>query len=283
MTDPPEWEARRQAIRDAVQAVYAPHKEPVGRHDRPVTSDLSIDEALLLHSIQWEPLDLVCGAGVYSITQGSWQWAVGEIDAASRATTAAMDSATDRLQQECIRVGGAGVIGVRISLSVERHAANAVLTGTAVAPSSGAKPKGRPFMSDLSGRDFALLHNAGWEACGLAYGAAFVHVPRRSAGTTMQQASQNIELTNFTEAMYAARESAMERMQSSALYDGATGVVAVQVMEGPMEFARHAISFTAWGTAVRPAAGGHRYLQPRVTLPVNDTVSLFDAASLRGA
>ena len=33
----------------------------------------------------------------------------------------------------------------------------------------------------------------------------------------MKQSGQNVELTNFTEAMYAAREAAMERMQASAL------------------------------------------------------------------
>ncbi len=283
MTTPADPEAGRRQVRDAVLALAAGGPSPAGRPERGATSDLSIDEALVLHSAGWEPIEFVCGAGVFSIPQGSWQWSVGEIQAASYALESAMGSATSRLKHECSAAGGHGIVGVRVGMSVERHAVNVVLVGTAVAPSGRPAPRGAPFASDLTGRDFALLYNAGWEPCGLAYGASFVHVPRRGAGSALKQTTQNVELTNFTEAMYAARESAMERMQSSALQQGAQGVVAVQVSEGPMEFAGHAVRFTAWGTAVRAAAGGHRYLKPRVSVPLDDAVAAFAAASLRGS
>lgn len=281
MSEPAGWEARRQAIRDAVREIYGAEDLPSRRDARAITSDLSVDEGLILHSIGWEPVELVCGAGVFSVPQGSWQWAVGEIQGATYAAMKALEKAAGRLEDECSQVGGSGVVGVEVGVSVERHAVNAVLVGTAVVPLSGRRQRGAPFVSDLSARDFALLTNAGWEPCGIAYGTSFVHVPRRSAGATIKQTSQNVELTNFTEAMYAARESAMESMQSSALAQGATGVVAVQVSEGPMEFASHAIGFTAWGTAVRVTDGGHRSLKPQVAVPLNDLVVLFDAASLR--
>jgi uncharacterized protein YbjQ (UPF0145 family) len=282
MTGSDVWESRRQEVRDAVRALgQAPSPS---RRDRSVTSDLTIDEALVLHSVGWEPVDLVCGAGVFSIPQGSWQWtAPGEITAASYAAASAFEAAARRLEQECSHVGGAGVVGVRVGVSIERHAVSTVLLGSAVAPAGRSGPGGAPFVSDLSGRDFALLLNAGWEPCGLAYGASFVRVPRRGAGTTMRQTSQNVELTNFTEAMYAAREAAMERMQTSALQQRGQGVVAVRVSEGPMEFAGHAIGFSAWGTAVRVSEGGHRYLQPRISLSLDDRVRMFDAAAIRGA
>ena len=90
-----------------------------------------------------------------------------------------------------------------------------------------------PFVSDLSARDFTLLQRAGWMPVGLAFGASFVYAPRRTAGTAIKQKSQNVELTNYTEAMYSARESAMERMQHSALEVGGQGVVEVKVTEGP--------------------------------------------------
>ena len=83
----------------------------------------------------------------------------------------------------------------------------------------------------------------------------------------MRQSRQNVELTNFTEALYAAREAGMERMQRSGLDMGAQGIVGVRVAEGPMCFANHAIGFTAWGTAVRLAADAHRYLRPRWCCP----------------
>ena len=98
----------------------------------------------------------------------------------------------------------------------------------------------------------------------------------------MKQKSQNIELTNFTEAMYSARESAMERMQQAALAMDGTGVVEVKVTEGPMDFARHAVSFTAYGTVVHLVAAEHRTLSPRMILPMDDPVQEFDISSLRG-
>jgi uncharacterized protein YbjQ (UPF0145 family) len=98
----------------------------------------------------------------------------------------------------------------------------------------------------------------------------------------MQRKSQNVELTNFTEAMYSARESAMERMQTSALGMAGTGVVEVKVTEGPMDFARHAVGFAAWGTVVRLAGENHRNLKPSMVVPLDDPLAGFQATALRG-
>jgi uncharacterized protein YbjQ (UPF0145 family) len=247
------------------------------------TSDLSIDEVLLLHSIGWEPVELVVGASACSIPQGVWQWGSGEIVAASAAYDRAVTNAVDRIQAECHQAGGWGVVGVEVGLSVERHMAHAVLVGTAVRPSApGTRVARSPFVSDLSARDFSLLHNSGWEPLGLAFGAAFVYAPRRSAQAVLQQKTQNVELANYTEALYEARESAMERMQESAMRLQAAGVVAVNVSEGPMHFAHHAVGFTAWGTAVRPGPEGHRDLTPQMAVTLDDNAVAFAAEALRG-
>jgi uncharacterized protein YbjQ (UPF0145 family) len=278
------WEQLRAELRKAGDTTADQRRSSSAGSDRPVTSDLSIDEVLVLHSIGWDPVELVCGASVVSIPMGAWQWGVGEVVPASEAHARAVATAAQRLADECRSVGGRGVVGVEVDFEVERHHVNAVLVGTAVRPHGGSGRGGaeRSFVSDLSARDFTLLHNAGWEPLGLAFGASFVHAPRRTAMTALQQKGQNVELTNYTEALYSTRESAMERMQSSALALGAGGVVAVQVTEGPMSFAHHSIAFTAWGTAVRAGAGGHRYLRPRVVVPLDDTAVGFAAQSLRG-
>jgi hypothetical protein len=83
--------------------------------------------------------------------------------------------------------------------------------------------------------------------------------------------------------MYAARESAMERMQNSAIAARGQGVVEVKVTEGPVAFAKHSIGFTAWGTAVKLVAESHQSVQPEVVLPLDDAVVSFDAESLRSA
>ncbi|MGO8861918.1 MAG: heavy metal-binding domain-containing protein [Acidimicrobiales bacterium] len=255
---------------------------PPGR-SRGVTSDLSIDEALLLHGAGWEPVDLVCGVSVVSVPTGVWNWGQGEISLASMAHNAAVNDAAERLRGECSKVHGHGVVGVHVEVEVSTHHIDVELIGTAVRPLTGGAPPSVSFVSDLSARDFTLLMGAGWMAVGLAFGASFVYAPRRSAGDTLKQKTQNVELTNFTEAMYSARESAMERMQRSALDVGGQGVVEVKVTEGPMHFARHAVGFTAWGTAVRLVADAHQFISPEVVLPLDDVVVTFEAKSLRGS
>jgi uncharacterized protein YbjQ (UPF0145 family) len=239
---------------------------------RGITSDLSVDEALLLHAAGWEPLDLVCGVAVVSVPVGVWNWGRGAISLASDAHDQAVDQAAAQLRGECSKVHGHGVVGVRVEVSVRTHHVDVELVGTAVRPISGKDARGNdaaqamPFVSDLSARDFTLLQRAGWMPVGLAFGASFVYAPRRTAGT-----------------MYSARESAMEKMQRSALHAGGQGVVEVKVTEGPMSFARHAVGFTAWGTAVRLVAEAHQFVQPQVVLPLDDAVVTFEAESLRGS
>jgi uncharacterized protein YbjQ (UPF0145 family) len=244
------------------------------------TSDLTIDETLLLHSIGWEPVDMVIGVSVASIPPSTFVMGWNSTDSASVSYTRAVASAVERLHAECQRRHAAGVIGVEVEFEVYRHHVKAVLVGTAVKPSSGQNPPGPAFVSDLSTRDFCLLHNAGWQPLGLAFGTAFVQVPRRSVGTALRQSTANVELTLLTEAMYQARETAMERMQSSALAMRAGGVVAVHVEEGPLRFARHCIAFTAWGTAIRLSGEAHRYLQPRMVVPVDDRELMFRVNAL---
>jgi uncharacterized protein YbjQ (UPF0145 family) len=263
----------------AAQALSRPPEHSPGAA---VTSDLSIDEGLLLHAIGWEPVDLVCGVGVASIPFGVWNWGQGEIGAASAAHQIAFGGAAARLLGECSRVEGHGVVGVHVDVGVRPHHVEIELVGTAIRPVRSGR-RGQAFASDLTARDFALLVQAGWYPTNLAFGASFVYAPRRSAGTALKQKAQNVELVNMTEAMYSAREAAMERMQNSAVKEAAQGIVAVTVTEGPMPFARHAIGFTAWGTAVRLDADAHRSIGPHVAVALDDANVVFQAQSLRGA
>lgn len=249
-----------------------------------MTSDLSIDEELTLHAVGWEPVELVCGASLYSVPVGVWTWGQGEIAGASAAYAGSFAAATTQIHRDCARAGGHGVVGVHVSVEVHRYHVDVTLLGTAVRPVGAKKVSPESvFVSDLSGRDFSLLAGSGWAPLGLAAGASFVYAPRRSAGTVVSQSSQNVELTNYTEAMYAARESAMERMQGTALRMGGTGVVGVRVEEGPMTFAHHAVGFTAYGTVVRLVAERHQGMQPSPVLALDDAVVEFDVASLRGS
>lgn len=116
------------------------------------------------------------------------------------------------------------------------------------------------FTSDLSVNEF-LLVRAGYAPLGLVMGCCVCHVRfqyvGRRAGT---------ELTALTEAMYAAREIAMGRMQHEASRLEAHGVVGVRIVQGSYSWGRGLIEFLATGTAVRRSRRERRSLEPRFAL-----------------
>jgi uncharacterized protein YbjQ (UPF0145 family) len=279
MTNPPAAKEPFNLKDEVRRAVASLEMKSTSTHS--TTSDLSIDEELNLHSIGWEQVELVSGISVFSVPAGLWNWGQGEIAGASKAHAQAFNHAISRIHKEAADAGGHGVVGVHIERSVHPSHVEVSLLGTAVRPigASPVKPE-EVFVSDLSARDFALLMVAGWQPLGLACGASFVYAPRRQMSAVLQQSSQNIELTNFTEAMYSSRESAMERMQQMAIALKGTGVVQVNVVEGPMPFATHAVGFAAWGTVVRLAKESHQLMHPQMVVSLNDPTAVFDAATL---
>ena len=282
---PDHVDIRSELLR-AARALADPREvQATGGHE--ATSDLTVDEELVLHSVGWEPVELLSGVSMFSVPVGSWTWGRGEIGSATAAHMHAFSAAVARMHSECTKVGGHGVVGVQVEHTVRSHHISVELVGTAVRPASSAKAKATGeapvFVSDLSARDFSLLHASGWHPVGLAVGASYVYAPRRSAKDAMQQKTQNVELTNFTEAMYSARELAMERMQKAAIDLRGSGIVEVKVGEGSLGFARHVVAFSAWGTVVRLVGQSHRYLQPVMVLPLDDANVGFGLQALRGS
>ncbi len=137
---------------------------------------------------------------------------------------------------------------------------------------SGHVPAGRrPFGTTLSARDFHLLVRAGYEPAGIAAGAAVVAFPARSVGQGLGLSRDNLELQEQTAALYQAREIAMARMEAEARAQGADGVVDVSFGEQPFNsMLVHAVEVLAIGTAIRRTAGGHRSLEPRLQLALDD-------------
>jgi uncharacterized protein YbjQ (UPF0145 family) len=252
------------------------HRSP----GRGTTSDLSIDETLLLHSAGWEPVDLVFGVSWWSIPWGVWQWKTGEVEEASSAFAGAFEQAATLLRSECEKVGGSGVIGVEVDVRVSSHHVAITLTGTAVRR-TGSTHRRFEFVSDLSARDFVLLTRAGWWPLGLAAGASFVIAPRRTARQWASQQGQNLELPNLTQALYFARERAMERMQAAGLALKAEGVVAVKLREGRSGSNVRVMQFVAIGTGVHLPDGSHRSVAPVMVVPLDEQVRHFEVHSLR--
>jgi uncharacterized protein YbjQ (UPF0145 family) len=249
---------------------------------RATTSDLSIDETLLLHSAGWEPVDLVFGVSWWSIPWGVWQWGSGEVEEASSAFAGAVEQAATFLRDECEKAGGSGVLGVETGVRVSSHHVAITLSGTAVRRTRD-RNRGFEFVSDLSARDFVLLSRAGWWPLGLAAGASFVLAPRRTARQWASQQGQNMELPNLTQALYLARERAMQRMQSAGAVMKADGIVGVQLREGRGGSSVRVMQFVAIGTGVHLREEAHRSVTPAMVVPLDERVRQFEAQSLHGS
>jgi uncharacterized protein YbjQ (UPF0145 family) len=251
------------------------------------TSDLSLDEIILLHSVGLEPVHVAFGIGCVSILSGVWNWSTGPVTDAHDAFQRAFEEAKEAIRSQAHSAGAIGVLGVEVELQVSFHRYTVVVTGTAVRPYTDETGKTHfgvnyrnPFLCDLSARDFVVLSSAGWYPLDLVAGASYVHAPRRTLGATIGQSTQNVELTNYTETLYQAREAAMEEMQSHITQAGGTGLVDAKVIDRPVYFARHVIEFVCYGTAIKMLAKEHTHPQMTVVLPMDDVARTFEATSL---
>ena len=65
-----------------------------------------------------------------------------------------------------------------------------------------------------------------------------------------QKPTRNGELEQYTQAIYHARELAMDRMQAEAINDGATGIIGVKFTEQARHWDKQVFEFLAVGTSV---------------------------------
>jgi uncharacterized protein YbjQ (UPF0145 family) len=226
------------------------------------TSDLTMDEALLIEDLGFEPVELVMATCYYHVgfTYAGWS-TNAEMPIITRAMQHARGIAMTRLVAEAQRVDADGVVGVRIEVEHHGHHAHFLVVGTAVrrkdrAEHSRWRVNRYPFTCDLSGQDFYALVKGGFRPLAMVMGNCVYHVAHLGLGQFLNTLGNNMELPNYTNALYDARELAMGRMQSEALGVGASGVVGMHVHEGSYGWQSHVIEFFAIGTAVAPLTVG---------------------------
>ncbi len=231
-----------------------------GSGDRPAffTSDLSVDEFLLVEQAGFEALGLVLGSSIYHVGFQWQKWSVSqELPVLTRAMYDARELAMTRMEEEADLLGADGIVGVRLvfkQYAMDEGVLEFQAVGTAIrhrehAGSMRTKDN-RPFTSDLSGQDLWKLVRAGYRPVSLSMGACVYHIAHLSFMQALKQMGRNQEMTVYTEATYAARELALERMQAEALKAGGIGVVGARVEESNWGWGANAIEFFAVGTAV---------------------------------
>ena len=146
--------------------------------------------------------------------------------------------------------------------------------GTAVRADGPVRPR-RPFLSDLTGQDFAKLITAGWVPCGLVLGLAVAI--RHDDYLTQQQTRswQNMELTGYTQLAASARNWARQRLGTECARVAGAGVVVrtttLRIYEQRCYSVRegedHRVEALMIGTAVTPFRAGTG-TAPAAPLPI---------------
>ena len=95
------------------------------------------------------------------------------------------------------------------------------------------------------------LAQAGYAPVAFVLGTCVYHVAMQGFMQTLSQMGQNVEMPQWTQAYYDAREIAMSRMQSEGERDAATGVVGVTLETSEWVWGPHTMEFYASGTAIR--------------------------------
>jgi uncharacterized protein YbjQ (UPF0145 family) len=237
------------------------------------TSDLSVNEFLLVKEVGFHPLGLVMGSSIYSIgAQQLQQLPPGEIGTLTQALYQSRELAMERMEAEADELGADGIVGTRLTVSVHAWGTNVVeflAIGTAVRHERGdgayRTRDGKPFTSDLTGQDFWTILNAGYRPLGFVMGNCVYYV-----GPPTPPAAQNGELVGQTRALYDSRELAMERMQAEAEALQAEGIVGVTVEETNHTWGPTVLEFSAVGTAVVAIRADHQIPRPSLVLTVNE-------------
>lgn len=244
--------------------------------ESPFVSDLSTGEYLLTRTAGFEPNGLVFGCSVFHAgTRPRRPTVSSEVGYLSQALYTARQDAIHRMEDEAAALGATGVLGVRLSLSTADWTSKSVefiAVGTAVSATDDSDwrtKQGIPFTSDLSGREFWTLIQAGYRPLGFVMGTCVYHVGRRTSARAVRQLGRNTELSTQTQALYSARELAMARMQEEAAPMGAVGVVGSKINESSHVWRRHLIEFLAIGTAIAPITDEHLDPSVRVALSID--------------
>jgi uncharacterized protein YbjQ (UPF0145 family) len=247
------------------------------------TSDLSVNEFLLVREAGFRPLGLVLGSSIYHVGFQIGRWNSNqELTVLSQAMYHARELAMTRMEAEADQLAADGIVGVRLEIEFKEFGsdlAEFIAIGTAVAAEQPHTPdgqawrnnQGQPFTSDLSGQDFWTLIQAGYAPLGMVMGSCVYHVAHQRFWQAMGNIGQNVELPQFTEALYDARELAMSRMQAEAERLVAEGIVGVQLRSFGHRWGGHTTEFFAIGTAVRPLRADHVIAKPQLVLPLSDS------------
>jgi len=170
----------------------------------------------------------------YARLEGAWS----ELETLTAAYNDARRSALARMREQARTLGAAAVVSVayRQTPAPALRGHEFTATGMAIASDRFELDELEELaLTNLTAGEVMTLHRGGYWPLGLVGGTAVVYV---LAGWTNQYArslrsvfdpSQNVELPDYTNGLYEARELVMKRLRDEAREVGATGVLDVRL------------------------------------------------------
>lgn len=264
----------------------------------PALSELSVTEFLTLSRAGYFPHGLVIGSSIFEAgNQYDWAVTTQEVVTLSHALRQARGLAVQRMRQQAAALGAEGVVDVRIEVEHDvwrgsRQVAKFVAVGTAIGfDAARCRPEhrsatslhlvdGSPFTSDLTAVDFVTLLRAGYRPISLAMGACVYGLDPRHL---RDYRTRDAEVSEYTQAFFDARETAMDRMEQDLFRehpdgtpDAPVGIVGVTVSEAVYGGGQSApiVEFNAVGTAVAELAAGDcrrgpTHVRPQLVVPLD--------------
>jgi uncharacterized protein YbjQ (UPF0145 family) len=201
---------------------------------------------------------------ITSEMQGAWNGYGAYISTLYEARHTAMS----RMATECAALGGDGVVAVTLEIKPFQGAAHHQefqAIGTAVRAEGNVRPK-QPFLSHVTGQDFAKLIDSGWVPVDLVFGAS---VGVRHDDWRTQRAAQRWgypqEVEGWTDLVHRTRDEARRHLRKDVRRTGANGVVVsdseLRIHHRPCQYGNeqhdHVAEASLLGTAIASFRRSH--------------------------
>jgi uncharacterized protein YbjQ (UPF0145 family) len=257
----------------------------------PWTSAASVNDWLLLRSLDLQPLGLVRGCSYYQIGF-SIEDHIARIDRSSSigyltgsrelpdyggVIRKACHLALERLRDEAKLHGAHAVVDIKLIPKMPNKNDKIVefeATGTAVQLKGQSNPPARPLLCTTSMSDFAKLLQAGSMPVGIAIGVGVYYAQTNlfSFDNPLNRLIRNQEITSYSDAIYHVRNIALRHMKEDVRHMGGSGVLgsftdfSVEKFEHKQEDSHektieHILKFICLGTVLDKL---NHYVRPKV-------------------
>lgn len=216
---------------------------------------LSVNEFVLTSDLSVQ--GVVTGSIVYSLAEEDCPSNSQLMKSATRRKAQIIRTAYDRMEKQASQLNASGVIGIRLTHQLrDKDLWEYTVQGTAVSGcASGLND--RPFTCTFSGQEYFALAAAAYRPVGIAIGVSVYYQKfHQRVQQKIVNSGQNVERSDFTRGIYAARHSALTSLEEEAVLMNANGVLSIEItMERKLNRQNQTsqgmmIEFTALGTAV---------------------------------